>query len=82
MNVSGTQIGLAVIVLIVAFGLELVTTSPAFLVEWILIVGALFLACGGPQLLNGHGSVGAAGGGIPLGNGARLNMSRRIATTA
>ena len=65
MNIAGTQAGLAMMVLIVALGLEAITTSLAFVFDWIRIVGALYLVWVGVQLLRGDGSLSAAGGSGP-----------------
>ena len=55
-NVAGTQIGLLTMVLIVAFGLEIVTTSLAFLFEWIRLLGAAYLVWLGVRMLRGDGT--------------------------
>ena len=60
MNVAGTQAGLATMILIVVFGLEVVTTSLAFVFEWLRILGAIYLAWLGIQLLRGDGTMGAS----------------------
>ena len=65
MNIAGTQAGLAMMVLIVALGLEAITTSLAFVFDWIRIAGALYLVWLGVQLLRGDGSLSAAGGSGP-----------------
>lgn len=59
-NIAGTQAGLATMVLIVAFGLEIITTSLAFLFEWVRILGAIYLVWLGLQLLRGDGTMGTS----------------------
>lgn len=60
LNVAGTQIGMLSMVLIVAYGLEIVTTSLGFLFEWIRVLGAIYLVWLGVQMLRGDGRLGQA----------------------
>lgn len=65
MNIAGTQAGLAMMVLIVALGLEAITTSLAFVFDWVRIIGAVYLVWLGIQLLRGDGSLSAGDGSGP-----------------
>ena len=62
LNVAGTQMGLAMMLLIVAFGLEVITTSLAWLFDWLRIIGAIYLVWLGVKLLRSDGSIDATKG--------------------
>ena len=57
LNVAGTQAGLAIMVVVVAFGLEVVTTSLAFVFDWIRYAGAAYLVWLGWRLLRSDGAL-------------------------
>jgi len=59
-NVFGTQAGLAIMIVLVAFGLETLTTSLAFVFDWLRLVGAAYLIWLGYKLLTSNGSLGDA----------------------
>lgn len=58
LNVAGTQIGLLSMIAIVAAGLEIITTSLAFLFDWLRLLGAAYLIWLGVKLLRSDGSLG------------------------
>ncbi|MEL6966268.1 MAG: LysE family translocator [Pseudomonadota bacterium] len=58
-NVAGTQVGLAIMIVLVALGLEALTTSLAFVFDWLRLIGAAYLIYLGYKLLTGDGRMGA-----------------------
>ena len=58
-NIVGGQLGLLILVCMLALGLEALTTSLAWLFEWIRIAGALYLIWLGYNLLRSDGTFGA-----------------------
>jgi len=62
LNVAGTQLGLAMMLVIVAMGLEAITTTMAFLFDWLRIAGAIYLVWLGYKLLRSNGSLSTATG--------------------
>ena len=60
LNVVGTQLGMAMMVLIVAYGLDVITTSLAFVFDWLRLIGAAYLIWLGWKLLRSDGSLGAS----------------------
>lgn len=67
LNVAGTQVGLITMIVIVAAGLEVITTSLAFMFDWLRIAGAAYLIWLGIKLLRSNGDLGQADGKRPLG---------------
>lgn len=63
LNVAGTQLGMVVVVVIIAFGLESVATFMAEWFYWIKLVGAGYLIWLGVKLWLSDGSLGKAEGG-------------------
>ncbi|MEM1039505.1 MAG: LysE family translocator [Pseudomonadota bacterium] len=61
-NVLGTQLGLAIMIVLVALGLETLTTSLAFVFDWLRWVGAAYLIYLGYKLLTANGDLGSAVG--------------------
>lgn len=59
LNVAGTQAGLAIMLVPVALGLEVITTTLAFLFDWIRIAGAAYLIWLGYKLLRSDGTMAA-----------------------
>ena len=59
LNVAGTQAGLGIMLAIVALGLEVITTSLAFLFDWLRILGAIYLFWLGYKLLRSDGTMAA-----------------------
>ena len=57
LNVAGTQLGLAMMLVIVALGLEFITTTLAFLFDWLRLAGAAYLIYLGYRLLRSDGSL-------------------------
>lgn len=55
LNIAGTQAGLASILIIVAAGLEIITTSLAFVFDWLRIAGAVYLVWLGYRMLRSNG---------------------------
>ncbi|MEM7302282.1 MAG: LysE family translocator [Pseudomonadota bacterium] len=66
LNVAGTQAGLAIMLLIVAIGLEAITTSLAFVFDWLRLAGAAYLVWLGYQMLRSNGEL-AQGGRMSMG---------------
>lgn len=60
LNVFGTQAGLAVMLLVLALGLEAITTQLAFVFDWLRFVGAAYLIWLGIQLWRADGTLAAA----------------------
>lgn len=58
-NVLGTQLGLAIMIVLVAFGLETLTTSLAFVFDWLRLIGAAYLIWLGYKLLTASGDLGS-----------------------
>ncbi|MEL6736087.1 MAG: LysE family translocator [Pseudomonadota bacterium] len=65
-NVLGTQLGLAIMIVLVALGLETLTTSLAFVFDWLRLIGAAYLMYLGYKLLTADGDLGSADRGAPL----------------
>lgn len=63
LNVAGTQAGLAIVVVVLAFGLQWVMVAMAQVFDWLRLAGAVYLAWLGIKLLRSHGAMAAAGGG-------------------
>lgn len=61
LNVAGTQAGLAMMIGLVALGLEAITTTLAPLFDWLRVVGALYLIWLGYKLLRSDGTMDDAG---------------------
>jgi len=59
LNVAGPQLGLLVMMVIVALGLEFITTSLAFLFDWLRLAGAAYLIWLGYKLLRSDGTMAA-----------------------
>lgn len=55
LNIAGTQAGLASMLVIVAAGLEIITTSLAFVFDWLRIAGAVYLVWLGYRMLRSNG---------------------------
>lgn len=62
LNIAGTQAGLVVMLGVVAFGLEVITTSLAFLFDWLRVLGAAYLIWLGVKLLRSDGTLSEAKG--------------------
>ena len=58
MNVAGTQAGLAIMILVVAFGLETVVSFMAHAFDWLKLAGAAYLVWLGYKLLTSDGDIG------------------------
>ena len=58
LNVGGTQAGLAIMIVIVAFGLETVVTFMAHAFDWLKLAGAAYLVWLGYKLLTSNGDIG------------------------
>ncbi len=65
LNVAGTQAGLAIMVVLVAFGLEIIATTLAPLFFWLRVAGAAYLIWLGYKLLTADGTLGGSGRGRP-----------------
>ena len=61
LNVAGTQAGLAIMLVVVALGLDYLTTSLAFAFDWLRLIGAAYLIYLGWRLLRGDGSLSQEG---------------------
>ena len=57
-NIAGTQAGLAIMMLIVAFGLETVVSLMGYAFEWVKLAGAAYLIWLGIKLLRSDGAIG------------------------
>lgn len=65
-NVLGTQVGLAIMIVIVALGLETLTTSLAFVFDWLRLIGAAYLIWLGYRLLTAKGDLGSTQEQVPI----------------
>ena len=61
LNVAGTQAGLAIMILIVAFGLEAIASTMAYWFDWLRLIGAAYLIWLGVKLLRSDGSLATDG---------------------
>jgi len=68
LNIAGTQVGLVVMLVMVAFGLEIITTSLAFLFDWLRLLGAGYLIWLGIKLLRSDGTLNKDEGKRPSGS--------------
>ena len=57
LNVAGTQAGLVVMLIIVAIGLEAITTSMAYLFDWLRLAGAAYLVWLGYKMITSKGDL-------------------------
>lgn len=60
LNIAGTQAGLVILLIILALGLEAITTTLAWLFDWLRFAGGLYLVWLGYKLLRSNGDLGAA----------------------
>ncbi|MFZ1814110.1 MAG: LysE family translocator [Rhizobiaceae bacterium] len=58
LNVAGTQFGLVLMLLVVAFGLETVVSLMAHVFDWLRLAGAAYLIWLGYKLLTSNGDLG------------------------
>ncbi len=63
LNVAGTQLGIALMVLVLAFGLSAVVTFLGSAFFWLKLAGAAYLVWLGIRLWRSDGTLGAANGG-------------------
>ncbi len=68
MNVAGTQAGLAIMLAVLAFGLQFVVENLGHVFEWVRLAGAAYLVWLGIKMLRSDGSLGGAGERIKPGN--------------
>ncbi len=57
-NVAGTQAGLAILLIILAAGLQIVIENLAYVFDWIKLIGAAYLIWLGLKLLRSDGNLG------------------------
>lgn len=60
LNVAGTQVGLAVMLAVLALGLQVVVENLGHVFEWVKLAGAAYLVWLGIKLLRSDGSLGQA----------------------
>jgi homoserine/homoserine lactone efflux protein len=60
LNVAGTQAGLAMMLAVLALGLQVVVESLGHVFEWVKLAGAAYLIWLGIKLLRSDGSLGEA----------------------
>jgi homoserine/homoserine lactone efflux protein len=68
LNVAGTQAGLAIMLMILAAGLQVIVENLGHVFEWVRLAGAVYLIWLGIKLWRSDGSLGAAGGARPTGS--------------
>lgn len=61
LNVAGTQAGLAVMLAVLALGLQFVVENLGHVFEWVRLAGAAYLVWLGVKMLRSDGSLGGAG---------------------
>lgn len=61
LNVAGTQAGLAMMLAVLAFGLQFVVENVGHVFEWVRLAGAAYLVWLGYRMLRSDGSLGGAG---------------------
>lgn len=59
MSIAGTQAGLVILLILLALGLEAITTSLAWLFDWLRLAGGAYLIWLGYKLLRSNGDLGA-----------------------
>jgi homoserine/homoserine lactone efflux protein len=59
LNVAGTQAGLAIMLVVLAAGLQVIVQSMAYVFDWIRLAGAAYLVWLGFKLLRSDGTMGA-----------------------
>ena len=57
-SIAGTQAGLVILLVILALGLEAITTTLAWLFDWLRLVGGAYLVWLGYKLLRSNGDLG------------------------
>jgi homoserine/homoserine lactone efflux protein len=67
LNIAGTQAGLVVLLIILALGLEAITTTLAWLFDWLRLVGGAYLVWLGYKLLRSKGDMARADLGVRAG---------------
>lgn len=60
LNIAGTQAGLVVLLVILALGLEAITTTLAWVFDWLRLAGGAYLVWLGYKLLRSNGDLGQA----------------------
>lgn len=60
LSIAGTQAGLVILLILLALGLEAITTSLAWLFDWLRLAGGAYLVWLGIKLLRSDGDLGAA----------------------
>lgn len=68
-NIAGTQAGLIILLAILAMGFQAITTTLAWLFEWLRYAGAAYLVWLGYKLLRSNGDLGEAKAGEQQKNG-------------
>jgi len=61
LNIAGTQAGLAVMLAVLAFGLQFVVENLGHVFEWVRLAGAAYLVWLGVKMLRSDGDLGGAG---------------------
>jgi homoserine/homoserine lactone efflux protein len=69
LNVAGTQAGLAIMLVVLAAGLQIIVESMAHVFDWVRLAGAAYLVWLGIKLLRSDGSMGAVKD-VPRAHGA------------
>ena len=60
LNIAGTQAGLIILLILLAMGLEAITTTLAWMFDWLRLAGAAYLIWLGYKLLRSDGTLGEA----------------------
>jgi homoserine/homoserine lactone efflux protein len=69
LNVAGTQAGLAIMLVVLAAGLQIIVESMAHVFDWVRLAGAAYLVWLGIKLLRSDGTMGAVKD-VPRAHGA------------
>lgn len=59
LSIAGTQVGLVILLILLALGLEALTTSLAWIFDWLRLAGAAYLIWLGYRLLRSDGDLGS-----------------------
>jgi threonine/homoserine/homoserine lactone efflux protein len=68
LNVAGTQAGLAIMLVVLAAGLQVIVENLGHVFEWVRLAGAAYLIWLGIKLWRSNGDLGAAGHARPTGS--------------
>ncbi|MEP0945200.1 MAG: LysE family translocator [Rhizobiaceae bacterium] len=85
MSIAGTQAGLVILLILLALGLEAITTSLAWLFDWVRLAGGAYLIWLGYKLLRSNGDLGVGNtqggdtqGGDTQGNAAKDESGKSV----